>query len=108
MGEDAWLTVGSGEPLLGPRLVLVTNLRDFVLVGADGSGSPARLEPFRLAEDADASGARWKTSCVRPRSVGAGLGEYLARALSHQATLAEPKDLAWPCGSTSKGLAWNR
>ena len=53
---DAWLTVESDQVSRywgRYRLVLVTNLRDFVLVGADGSGGPARLEPFRLAEDAD-------------------------------------------------------
>ena len=43
------------------RLVLVTNTRDFVLVGEDAAGRPAKLETFRLAEDAEdfrpASGA---------------------------------------------------
>ena len=34
--------------------------------------------------------------------VGAGLGEYLARALSHQARLAEPKDLAWLLASYAR------
>ena len=31
------------------RLVLVTNMRDFALVGEDGSGQPAKLETFQLA-----------------------------------------------------------
>ena len=56
VGEDAWLTAESDQVSRywdRYRLVLVTNLRDFVLVGADGSGSPAKLETFRLAEDAD-------------------------------------------------------
>ena len=40
------------------------------------------------------------------RKVGAGLGEYLCRALSHSATLAEPKDLAWLLASYARdGLA---
>ena len=34
--------------------------------------------------------------------MGAGLGEYLARALSHQAALAEPKDLAWLLASYAR------
>ncbi len=34
-------------------LVLVTNLRNFVLVGVDPGGSPAKLETFTLAEDAE-------------------------------------------------------
>src|SRR3972149_5308018 len=33
------------------RQVLVTNYRDFVLVGEDEDGKPARLETFRLAEN---------------------------------------------------------
>ena len=40
------------------------------------------------------------------REAGAGLGEYLARALSHRAALAEPKDLAWLLASYARdGLA---
>ena len=35
------------------RLVLVTNTRDFVLVGEDANGKPARLETFRPAESAE-------------------------------------------------------
>ena len=40
------------------------------------------------------------------REVGAALGEYLSRALSHRAALAEPKDLAWLLASYARdGLA---
>ena len=40
------------------------------------------------------------------REVGAGLGEYLARALSHRTALAEPRDLAWLLASYARdGLA---
>ena len=40
------------------------------------------------------------------REVGARLGEYLSRALSHRAALAEPKDLAWLLASYARdGLA---
>ena len=105
VGEDAWLTAKSDQVSRywdHYRLVLVTNLRDFVLVGADGLGSPAKLETFRLAEDAD----DFRTKVERPRAfareVGAGLGEYLARALSHRATLTEPKDLAWLLASYAR------
>ena len=103
--EDAWLTAESDQVSRywgHYRLVLVTNLRDFVLVGADGSGGPARLEPFRLAEDADDFWSKVERPRAFAREVGAGLGEYLARALSHQATLAEPKDLAWLLASYAR------
>ena len=87
-------------------LVLVTNLRDFVLVGTDGSGSPAKLETLRLAEDADDFWSKVDKPRAFAREVGAGLGEYLARALSHRAALAEPKDLAWLLASYARdGLA---
>ena len=40
------------------------------------------------------------------RASARGLGEYLARALSHRAALAEPKDLAWLLASYARdGLA---
>ena len=34
------------------RQVLVTNTRDFVMVGEDADGQPVRLETFRLADSA--------------------------------------------------------
>ncbi len=107
--DDAWLTAESNQVsgYLGHyRLVLVTNLRDFVLVGEDGGGSPARLETFRLAADAEDFWSKVETPSTFAREIGAGLGEYLARALSHRATLAEPKDLAWLLASYARdGLA---
>ena len=105
VGEDAWLTAKSDQVSRywdHYRLVLVTNLRDFVLVGADGSGSTAKLETFRLAEDADDFWSRVERPRAFAREVGAGLGEYLARALSHRATLTEPKDLAWLLASYAR------
>ena len=88
------------------RLVLVTNLREFALIGPDAAGGEATLESFRLAE----SDAEFARRIERPRAfareTGVGLGEYLARALSHRAALAEPKDLAWLLASYARdGLA---
>ena len=88
------------------RLVLVTNLREFGLVGPDPDGGEAMLESFRLAESEEAFARRLEHPRAFARSVGAGLGEYLARALSHRAALAEPKDLAWLLASYARdGLA---
>ena len=95
VGDDAWLTANSDQVSRywgRYRLVLVTNLRDFVLVGADASGDPAKLETFRLAENADDFWRRLEKPRAFARDVGAGLGEYLCRALSHRAALVEPKD----------------
>ena len=95
--DDAWLTAD------GPqvsryweryRLVLVTNTRDFVLLGEDLQGNPAKLETFRLSDSA----AEFEAQLHHPRSfanrTGSALSEYLGRALSHRAALASPRDLA--------------
>ena len=95
--DDAWLTADSDQVSKywnKYRLVLVTNTRDFVLLGEDSAGNPARLETFRLAPTQDDFEARLETPRAFARDVGPALAEYLCRALSHRATLVEPKDLA--------------
>ena len=109
VGDDAWITADSAQ-VSGYweryRLALVTNTRDFVLLGEDSQGQPAKLETFRLADSA----ADFETKLQHPRafanSVGPALAEYLSRALSHRATLAEPRDLARLLASYARdGLA---
>ena len=103
--DDAWLTAAGDQVSRywgRYRLVLVTNTRDFVLVGEDAAGRPAKLESFRLAESAEDFARRLETPRAFARAVGAGLGEYLARALSHRAALSEPKDLAWLLASHAR------
>ena len=108
-GDDAWLTADSEQVsrYLGLyRLVLVTNTRDFVLVGEDVQGNPVKLETFRLAESEQSFHSRLETPRAFARDMGAGLGEYLGRALSHSASIAEPKALAWLMASYARdGLA---
>ena len=100
--DDAFLTA-AGEQVSRYwhpyRLVLVTNTRDFVLVGEDANGKPAKLETFRLAESAEDFARGLETPRVFAQKVGAGLGEYLSRALAHRAALTEPKDVAWVLAS---------
>ena len=109
IGNDAWLTA-KGDQVSRYwdryRLVLVTNTRDFVLVGEDAKGRPAKLETFRLARSADEFQRKLDHPRAFARDVGAGFGEYLARALSNRAALAEPRDLAWFLASYARdGLA---
>ena len=108
-GDDSWLTA-EGEQVSRYwdryRLVLVTNTRDFVLLGSDTNGNPARLETFSLADSDVVFGSMLQRPRASAREVGAALGEYLCRALSHRATLAEPRDLAWLLASYARdGLA---
>ena len=108
-GDDAWLIADSSQ-VSGYwdkyRLALVTNTRDFVLLGEDAAGGPSKMETFRLAD----SEGEFEAQLQKPRAfagkVGAGLGEYLCRALSHRATIVEPSDLAWLLASYARdGLA---
>ena len=103
--DDAWLTAASQQVSrywTRYRLVLVTNTRDFVLVGEDTAGRPVTLETFRLAESAEDFVLRLERPRAFARDIGAGLGEYLCRALSHRAALTEPKDLAWLLASYAR------
>ena len=107
--DDAWLTAESDQVSRYwsmYRLVLVTNTRDFVLLGEDAAGNPVRLETFRLAQSAPEFESRLEKPRVFARERGVGLGEYLCRALSHRAALVEPRELAWLLASYARdGLA---
>ncbi len=109
LGNDAWLTASSDQVSRywgRYRLVLVTNTRDFVLVSEDSKGNPVELETFRLSESEQEFKARLEKPRVFARDKGAGLGEYLCRALSHSAAIVEPRDLAWLLASYARdGLA---
>ena len=107
--DDAWLTADSAQ-VSGYwdryRLVLITNTRDFVLLGEDRQGDPVRLETFRLADSAADFEAKLQHPRAFANKVGPALAEYLCRALSHRATLAEPRDLARLLASYARdGLA---
>ena len=107
--DDAWLTADSAQVSRywgRYRLVLVTNTRDFVLLGEDSQGNPAKLETFRLADSAADFEAKMQHPRAFANSVGPALVEYLGRALSHRAMLAEPRDLARLLASYARdGLA---
>ena len=74
--------------------VLVTNLREFLLVTSGPDGRTAFGERFTLAE----SPAAFDLLLEHPRReairFGDELGEYLARAFEHQTTISEPRMLA--------------
>jgi hypothetical protein len=86
------------------RLVLVTNYREFLLIGVDpaGGGKPMRLEGFSLA----ATDAAFWQACSKPgmlvKAKAATFLEYLRRALTHLAPLTRPADLAWLLASYAR------
>jgi hypothetical protein len=96
--DDAWV-VADGPQVTRYwgkyRQVLVTNYRDFVLVGQDIEGKPIKLETFRLALT---EAQFWKAASTAKKTaerLGASFEEFLKRVLLNTATLASPEDVAW-------------
>ncbi len=91
--------VAKSEQVLGYleayRKVLVTTLREFVLLGVDERGKPTMLERYTFA----ASEAEFWSLANHPRKAeqehGPRFMEFLKRVLLSGATLAGPQDLAW-------------
>ena len=76
------------------RQILVTNYRDFVLVGQDKNGKPKRLETFRLAKNETDFWSAATTPHKTAREVGRRFLNYLKRVMLHLAPLADPQDVA--------------
>jgi len=80
--DDAWVTADTRQVTSywqHYRQVLVTNYRDFVLVGQDQDGNPVKLEAYRLADTED----EFWTQAAHPRAFarrhGAAFMEFLHR-----------------------------
>jgi hypothetical protein len=97
-GEDV-VAVAKGVQVLRYlkryRQVLVTNYRDFILVGLDRDGNLETRERFALAVNE----ADFWTLAAHPHAAANQLGErfveYIKRVMLHAAPLALPKDVAW-------------
>ncbi len=76
-------------------LVLVTNYRDFLLLGRDAQGNPLPMEGFTLA---DAEAKFW-TLAQHPQAMANDKGEqfceYHKRVMLSTAPLSAPQDVAW-------------
>lgn len=96
--EDAWV-VAQGEQVTRYwgkyRQVLVTNYRDFVLIGQDAEGKPVKLETYRLAPSEIQF---WKNASLAKESaerLSESFHEFLKRVLLNTAMLATPEEVAW-------------
>jgi SAM-dependent methyltransferase len=97
-GDDAWLTADTAQvsKYFGAyRLVIVTNIRDFLIIGEGPDGRAANLESFRLAADAKTFWDMVAAPRKAADRIGRAFGEYLKRALTQSVALREPKDVAW-------------
>ncbi|MEO6563428.1 MAG: type ISP restriction/modification enzyme [Nitrosospira sp.] len=83
------------------KLVLVTNLRDWLLIGVR-DGQRVSLERYTLA----ASETEFWMLAAHPQQAEAEHGDsfvdFLCRVLRHNAPLSDPKDLAWLLASYAR------
>ena len=97
VADSAWLTA-EGKQVTKYwshyGQVLVTNYREFLLVGRDAEGRQVKLEAYRLA----ATERDFWANADHPRKMaeehGERLTEYLKRVMLHSAPLTAPKDVA--------------
>ena len=75
------------------KLVLVTNLRDWLLIG-ERDGQRVTLERFSLAPDEPSFWALAAHPTKAQTELGEAFQDFLARVLVHNSPLADPKDLA--------------
>ncbi|MGC1676734.1 MAG: N-6 DNA methylase, partial [Candidatus Binataceae bacterium] len=78
--------------------VLVTNLREFVLVARGENAEPLELEGYQISPGHDSDGF-WSNVAAHPRAAAEldneGLADFIRRVMLHAASLAAPKDVAW-------------
>ena len=96
--DDAWVTAdGSQVSKYWHKYhqVLVTNYRDFVLVGQDDDGRRIILESYRLASNE----AEFWSKASHPRTFAnehdVPFIEYLHRVMLHGAPITSPQEVAW-------------
>ncbi|MGH9874314.1 MAG: type ISP restriction/modification enzyme [Pyrinomonadaceae bacterium] len=77
------------------RQALVTNYRDFVLVGVDHEGKVTNRESFSLAPNEKEFWLAASHPHATAQQQGERFVEYLKRVMLHAAPLALPKDVAW-------------
>ena len=77
-------------------IVLVTNLRDFLIVERRPNNESTERESFSLASNEKEF---WEQKVAHPRAAARQLGdqfiEFIRRACLHAAPLTKPKDVAW-------------
>ncbi|OQA37227.1 MAG: N-6 DNA Methylase [Acidobacteria bacterium ADurb.Bin340] len=76
------------------RLVLVTNYRDFLILGQDADGKPLQLGTYSIAKDEAEFWAQARRAEQTAELLGDSFLDFLRRALLQNAPLREPEDLA--------------
>ena len=96
--DNAWLTADGSQVSqywAKYRQVLVTNYRDFVLVGQDADGKPVKLESYRLASNEAEFWSKANHPSAFANEQEVPFIEYLNRVMLHGAPIASPQEVAW-------------
>lgn len=105
LGDDSWQTSKGGQATKyfdHYRLVLITNYREFRLIGEDENGKPVEREFHRLADD---EGEFWNLAVTARKTAlahGVQFAEFLRRVMINAAPLTRPKDIAWLLASYAR------
>lgn len=98
LSDDTWQTSQSKQATKyfdHYRLVMVTNYRDFRLIGEDTSGKPVEREFYSLASDEADFWTLAAHSKKAAKEKAVHFVEFLKRVLMNAAPLTRPEDVAW-------------
>ena len=98
LDDDSWRTAkGQQATKYFDRygLVLVTNYREFRLIGVDDCGKAVEREFFRLAADEPTFWSMAADPEEPAREQGTHFGEFLRRVMMNAAPLTRSEDIAW-------------
>lgn len=84
------------------KQVLITNFREFRLIGEDNNGNPIELEFFRLAADEQTFWSKAAHPLRTAHEQGDRLGEFIHRVMVSAAPLSRPEDIAWLLASFAR------
>ena len=105
LSDESWQTAKGGQATKYfdmYRSVLVSNYREFRLIGEDESGKPTEREFFCLASDEAAFWALAEHPVKTAREQGALLTEVLQRVMMNSALLTRPEDITWYLASHAR------
>jgi len=87
-------------------LVLVTNFRSFMVMARNAEGRMVRRERFDLAANEESFWRICAAPARLPKDVEVRFQEFLTRVLLHNATLSQPRDVAFFLASYAKDCLW--
>ena len=105
LGEHTWQTADSAQATkyFGHyHLVLVTNYREFRLIGEDAAGKAIELEKYTLASDEATFWAMTSKPSQAVEKHATHFAEFVQRVLMTAAPLVKAEDIAWFLASYAK------